>query len=69
MNQINPKDRSMICRMAGNIAGPLDELTCVERARFAVDTAVAIVELVDAMVPCGKCDECNAGVQCREVPG
>lgn len=86
MNQINPKDRSMIARMAGNIVGPVlaemikdealkkkkdqkhDELLPVA-AQMAVSQAIEILDAIEQRMPCGKCDECESGIRCREIPG
>jgi len=85
MKQIDPKNRSMICRMAGNVAGPV-YVNLVEAALQAdpkdlegkdllemtailsYGIAASIVEQVDMRTPCGKCDECNEGIRCRELP-
>jgi len=48
---MNPKDRSMICRMAGNIVGHIythsADTSANEDAENAVVLAIAIVEIVD----------------------
>ena len=51
---IKPKDRSMICRMAGNIAGATymtfsGHDAPEKAAKAAVATAVAIIEEVDSL--------------------
>ena len=57
---LNPKDKSMICRMAGNIAGNLitrsssDTYNTEVAAEVAVDAAIAIVTRVDSLLPKAK---------------
>lgn len=86
MNQINPKDRSMIARMAGNIVGPILAMTIHDEAKkggknpelrdnilevmaqMAVSQAIEILDAINMRLPCGKCEECTAGIRCREIP-
>lgn len=83
MKQINPKDRSMLARIAGNIAGPVfvqlldaaykakpdKSQDIIEMAaKLSYGIAASIIEQVEMRIPCGKCDECKEGIQCREIP-
>lgn len=58
--ELNPKDKSMICRMAGNIAGNLitrsssDTYNTEVAAEVAVDAAIAIVTRVNSLLPKAK---------------
>ena len=82
MRQIGQKEKSMVARMAGNIAGPLLATTVADSAKsgakapdgfvetigiMAVAQACAILDAIESRVPCGQCDECHEGIQCREV--
>ena len=69
--------------MAGNIVGPILALTMKDlmdkgqkapddlletMGHMAVSQAIEILDAIDMRMPCGKCDECTAGIQCREIP-
>ena len=83
MKQINPKDKSMVARMAGNIAGPLLAHIIEDSAKssseappefletiatMAVGTAMEIISVIEQHIPCGECEECKTGIRCREIP-
>lgn len=79
MKQINPKDKSMVARMAGNIAGGAYFVETHHRnmlperrneiAREAVELAMDIINVINSYTPCGECDGCDSGIRCRELPG
>jgi hypothetical protein len=83
MKQINPKDKSMIARMAGNIVGPMLAHMLEDSAKsgseapdgfievqatMAVGMAMAIIDVIEQHIPCGECEECQSDIRCREVP-
>ena len=69
--------------MAGNIAGPVfvqlfdaaykanpkksDDIVEMA-AQMSYGIAASIIEQVEMRIPCEECDECNSGIQCREIP-
>lgn len=78
MRQIHPKEKSMVARMAGNIAGAayftetynrnIQDDRRAQIAEESVALACMILDAIEARVPCGECEECNNGNQCRELP-
>lgn len=82
MKQLNPKDKSMIARMAGNIVGPMLALGMADEARrgkpsgdvletmaqMAVSQAIEILDAIEQRMPCGECEECKSDIRCREIP-
>ena len=83
MKAIPAKDKSMIARMSGNIVGPLLAVIVEESAKYgakppddfievqaamAVGMAMAILDVIEQHIPCGKCEECKSDIRCRELP-
>lgn len=83
MKAINPKDKSMVARMAGNIAGPILATLVEDSAQagteapdgfievvstMAVGVAVSIIDVIEQHIPCGECEECKSDIRCRELP-
>lgn len=83
MKQLDPKDKHLIAQMAANIVAPIvvpmmmeqrtkrkmDDDVLSSAAQMAVSQAIEILDAIEMRMPCGKCDECNNGNRCREIPG